>query len=167
MVITNVEKLTGLRFCTKCGLGFRTSDHHRDRFTKHCEECDGKFHTKLKLNSSLAFVPHIMKNKALQYMLSHKIDLKNYKPVSSYITYDFETMNNTHVDNSNTKAIKIENTLHLLSFAFTIVINSEITNTFSYYLDDYESEEAMVYAFLDNLSSYAIRVMKRSSYTNY
>jgi hypothetical protein len=40
------------------------------------------------------------------------------------------------------------------------VINFEVTNTFSYYLDDYESEEAMVYAFLDNLSSYAIRMIK-------
>jgi hypothetical protein len=46
-------------------------------------------------------------------MLAHKIDLNKYKPISSYITYDFETMNNTHVDNSNTKATKIENTLHL------------------------------------------------------
>jgi hypothetical protein len=104
MVFTNVEKLTGIRFCSKYGLGCRTSDSNRVRFNKHCEECDGKFHTKLKLNSSLAFVPHIMKNKVLQYMLAHKIDLKKYKPVSSYITYDFETMNNTHVDNSNTKA---------------------------------------------------------------
>jgi hypothetical protein len=89
MVITNVEKLTGLRFCSKCGLGFRTSDHHRARFNKHCEECDGKFHKKLKLNSSLAFVPHIMKNKTLQYMLAHKSELKKYKSVPSYITYDF------------------------------------------------------------------------------
>jgi hypothetical protein len=104
MTITNVKKLTGLRFCSKCGLGFRTTDHHRDRFTKLCEECDGKFQKKLKLNSSLAFVPHIMKNKALQYMLSYKIELKNYTPVSSYITYDVENMNNIHVDNSNTKA---------------------------------------------------------------
>jgi transcriptional regulator NrdR family protein len=65
MVITNVEKLTRLRFCSKCGLGFTTSDTHRARFNKHCEECDGKFHKKLKLNSSLAFVPRIIKNKAL------------------------------------------------------------------------------------------------------
>jgi hypothetical protein len=88
-----------------------------------------------------------MKNKALQYMLAHKIDLKNYKLVSSYITYDFETMNNTHVENDQTKATKIENTLHILSLAFTVVMNFKVINTFSYYLDDYESEEAMVYAF--------------------
>jgi hypothetical protein len=93
-------------------------------------------------------------------MLSHKIDLKNYKPVSSYITYYFETMNNTHVDNCNTKATKRANTFHLLSLVFTVVINFEVTNTFSYYLDNYESEEDMVYAFLDNMSSYAISVMK-------
>jgi NADH pyrophosphatase NudC (nudix superfamily) len=43
MVITNVEKLTRLRFCSKCGLGFRTSDSNRARVNKHCEECDGKF----------------------------------------------------------------------------------------------------------------------------
>jgi hypothetical protein len=67
MIITNIEKLTGLRFCNKCGLGFKTSDHHRDRFTKHCEVCDGKFHNKLKLNSSLEFDPHIIK-KLLQYI---------------------------------------------------------------------------------------------------
>jgi hypothetical protein len=40
------------------------------------------------------------------------------------------------------------------------VINFEVTHIFSYYLDDYGSEEAMVYAFLDNMSSYDIRVMK-------
>jgi hypothetical protein len=49
MVLTNVEKLIGLRFCNKCGLGFRTSDHHRDRFSKHCDECDGKFHKSVNL----------------------------------------------------------------------------------------------------------------------
>jgi hypothetical protein len=93
-----------------------------------------------------------MKNKALLYMVARKIYLKNNTPFSSYITYDFENLNNTHVDNSNTKATKRENTLHLLSLAFTVEINFEVTNTFSYYLDNYESEEAMVYAFLDNLS---------------
>jgi hypothetical protein len=93
-------------------------------------------------------------------MLSHKIDVKNYKPISYNITYDFETMNNTHVEKEQIKATKKENTLHLLSLAFTAMINFEVTNSFSYYLDDYESEEAMVYAFLDNMSSYAIRVMK-------
>jgi hypothetical protein len=113
MIITNVEKLTGLRFCSKYCFGFRTSDHHTERFIKHCKEYDGKFHKKLKLNSSLALVPHIMKNKALQYMFAHKIELKKYSPVSSYITYDFETMNNSHVGNSSTKASKIDNTLHL------------------------------------------------------
>jgi hypothetical protein len=77
MVISNVEKLTGLRFCSKCGLGFRTSDHDTEKFTKHCEECDGTVPKKLKLNSYLAFIPHIMKNKALQYMLAHKSDVKN------------------------------------------------------------------------------------------
>jgi hypothetical protein len=77
MVITNVEKLTGLRFCSKCGLGFRTSDTQRAIFDKHCEECDCKFHKKLKLNSSLAFVTHIMKNKAFQYIFAYKIDLKD------------------------------------------------------------------------------------------
>jgi hypothetical protein len=89
----------------------------------HCDECDGKVHKKLKLNSSLAFVPHIMKYKALQYMLAHKIDFNNYKPISSYITYDVEIMNNTHIENDQTKTTKIENTLHLLSLAFTVVNN--------------------------------------------
>jgi hypothetical protein len=61
IVIINDEKLTGLRFFSKCGLGYRTSDTQRAIVTKHCEECGGKFHKKLKLNSSLAFVPHIIK----------------------------------------------------------------------------------------------------------
>jgi hypothetical protein len=130
MIITNAELLTGLRFYGKCGLGFRTSDTHRARFNKHCEECDGKIHKKLKLNSSLAFAPCIMKKNALQYMLSHKVDLKNYKPVSSYITYDCETMNKNVVPTTmlpsthdQTKATKIENTIHLLSLTYTVGIN--------------------------------------------
>jgi hypothetical protein len=49
-----------------------------------------------------------MKNKAFQYMLAHKINLKKYRPVSSYITYDFETMNNTYVEKDQTTAINIE-----------------------------------------------------------
>jgi hypothetical protein len=106
MVITNVEKLTGLRFCNKYNLKFRTSDTHRARFNKHCNYCDVKFHMKLKFNSFLAFVHHIMKNKAFQYTLVHKTDVKAYKHVSSYITYVFETMNKTHVDNSKLKLLK-------------------------------------------------------------
>jgi hypothetical protein len=116
IIITNVEKLAGLRFCSKCGLEFKTTDHHRDRVNKHCNDRNGKFHKKLKLNSSLEFVPHIMKNNVFQFMLSKygNLAVKDlYHPVSSFITYDFETMNNTHVDNNNTKATKIENTLHL------------------------------------------------------
>jgi hypothetical protein len=55
-----------------------------------------------------------MKNKALQYMMTYGFE-KDYKNVNSYITYDFETMNNTDVNNENMKIAKIENTLHLLS----------------------------------------------------
>jgi ABC-type polysaccharide transport system permease subunit len=61
-------------------------------------------------------------------MLAHKIDFKLYKPVSSYITYDFVTMNNNHVKINQPKATKIENTLHLLSLAFIVVINFEIVS---------------------------------------
>jgi hypothetical protein len=35
MVIINVEKLTGLILCGKCGLGLRTSNHHIDRLINH------------------------------------------------------------------------------------------------------------------------------------
>jgi hypothetical protein len=89
MVITNIEKLIGLRFCPKCSLGFRTSDHHRERFNKHLEICDGKFHKKLKRKPSVIFAPQITKNKTLQYVLAHNI-LQSYKPIKSYITYDFK-----------------------------------------------------------------------------
>jgi hypothetical protein len=65
-----------------------------------------------------------MKNKTLKYTIVHKMNLKIYKPVSSYITYDFETMNNTLVEKDIRKTTIIENIRHLLSLTFTMVINT-------------------------------------------
>jgi hypothetical protein len=42
-------------------------------------------------------------------------------------------MNNTHVDNSNTKATRIENALHFLSLAFTVVYDYQVSSIYSYY----------------------------------
>jgi hypothetical protein len=74
-----------------------------------------------------------MTNKSLQFLIADKSELKLYKPVSSYITYDCETMNITHVDNANAKATKIEMNSHLLSFVLAVVINNKVTNIFSYF----------------------------------
>jgi hypothetical protein len=103
-----------------------------------------------------------MKNRALQYMLSKNTkDL--YKPISSYITYDFETMNNTHVNNKDAKATKKENTLHLLSLAFTVVINFEIVTSSSYYLCNFADEVSMVMQFLDDMKKYAPEIIRANN----
>jgi hypothetical protein len=77
-------------------------------------------------------------------MIADKIHLTLDKSVSSYITYDFEIMNNTHINNSNTKVTKISNSLYLLSLAFIVVINFESVSTFSYYLENFVNEKSMV-----------------------
>jgi hypothetical protein len=56
-------------------------------------------------------------------------------------------MNNTNIDNINIKATKIENSLHLLSLAFNVVINCEIVSPSSNYLDNFDDEEFMVMEF--------------------
>jgi hypothetical protein len=107
MVITNVEKLTGLKFCRKSELDFRILDHHTERFNKHCEQYNDKFHKKLKLKPSLAFLPQIMKNEAVQFILIKYGNLAVkilYYLVSSYIINEFETLNDTYISNNGTKA---------------------------------------------------------------
>jgi hypothetical protein len=71
-------------------------------------------------------------------------------------------MNNKHVINDPLKATQKESTLHLLSLAFTVVINYKIVYSTSYYLDNYTDEEAMVMQFLNDMRSYASRIIKKN-----
>jgi hypothetical protein len=105
-----------------------------------------------------------MTNKALQYMMPYGFE-EEYKSINSYITYDFETMNNTNVNNDNMKATKIENTLYLLSMGLTVVINQKINRIVSFYLRDYKNEQDMIVSFLKTIKRFASKIIKHNKIT--
>jgi hypothetical protein len=94
MNIKNVENLTVDRFCNICKAFICKRDAaHGDRtFKKHMKKHEkGLIGTKqIVLDvKPRPYVPHILKNKAYWYSLAHNVE---YKPMRSYITYDFETV---------------------------------------------------------------------------
>ena len=122
MYIKNVETLTGLLFCDKCGdLICRKTAKHSDKALKnHMKHCDGKpgVHKRLELDRiPQPYCPHILKNK--EYMELLAVGRENeYKPISSYITYDFETVEASCY--YKTEHTEITSTLHPISIASVI-----------------------------------------------
>lgn len=144
MYIKNVENLTGLLFCDKCGdLICRKSAKHSDKALKnHMKSCDGKpgVHKRLDLDRvPQPYVPHILKNK--EYMELLAIGKENeYKPISSYITYDFETVEASC--DIQTEHTQITSTLHPISIASVIHIPTKENKIF--YFDIRDGEDFVI-----------------------
>ena len=152
MYIKNVENLTGLIFCDKCGdLVCRKTAIHRDKALKaHMKHCDGKpgVHKRLDLDRvPQPYVPHILKNK--EYMALLAVGRENeYKPISSYITYDFETVEASC--NIQTEHTQITSTLHPISIA-SVIHTPTKENKILYY--DIRNGEDFVIQWLNDLVS--------------
>jgi hypothetical protein len=112
-LITNVDRLTGLLICPKCGecVAKRDRAHDDKVFKEHVERCTGKRQKEVRLlYREQPYVPHIMKNPK---MIDHLINNTVLEPLNEYMTYDFETMDRP-VEDKNTGQTKTHAVLELL-----------------------------------------------------
>ena len=174
MLITNLDGLTGKKWCSQCHNFFCTGKNAVREMENHMKNCKGVSSAKLQLqNHAKFYLPHILKNKVLQYLVSHKhCDLMGkslptgeipFTVTQGYITYDFETM-----EEYNDESIAIDpktrlpvkhtidaSTLKALSIAMTV--RTESTKTFYY---DLRNGDDFIEQFLDELFKQALLVKK-------
>jgi hypothetical protein len=76
-LITNVDRLTGLLICPKCGecVAKRDRPHYDKVFTDHVERCTGKRRKEVRvLYREQPYVPHIMKNpKMIEHLINNTV----------------------------------------------------------------------------------------------
>jgi hypothetical protein len=92
--IGDVEKYTHLAVCPKCHEFTRDIRRYERRMElkEHVETCTGRLvKGKLELKYSIPYCPHYQKNKLYVYMLCKGLG-KYYRPITDYITFDFETV---------------------------------------------------------------------------
>ncbi len=150
-----VEMITKFLICPKCrvyAVRYNTK-HGKARFDKHVEKCTGKFERNVNLNKiSTPYCPHLLKNRVLLYCLAHDIP---YEPITSYITFDFETIEEK-IDKKITESTTINSHLFPLSVAATIKNKYDISTIYF----DIRDGENFVDKFIDRLFIEAEQVSK-------
>ena len=124
MYIKNVEKLTKLLVCPKCHTMVIRNDnrHGEERMKKHVEHCMGVFTKKFKVEHiSKPYCPHILDNDVYAYCLAHGL---KWQPQTYYMTYDFETMEQS-VDQSCGKSSVVNSNLYPLSVSCCVKGNDK------------------------------------------
>jgi hypothetical protein len=129
MFIKDIEALTKLHICPKCHVyiltGHNNGNYRKDLFDKHVEKCDGTTKPKLCLRDvSIPYVPHIFKNPLYAFLLANGRE-NEYVPISNYITYDFETVNE-NVNEKYGENCNWDSKLHLVSGAWTRRLGDKI-----------------------------------------
>ena len=103
MYIKNPEKLTQIHICPKCNSYIHYGSKNFNRFDSHVKHCDGVFKKNfIPVKEALPYCPHILNNPVYEYCLAYNLQ---WKPEIYYITYDFETMEqsiNKSISNSTT-----------------------------------------------------------------
>ena len=85
MSIKDIERLSKLKFCSKCGVrSFKTVEGLK----KHEETCDSSPHSKMLKVQSIPYVPIFYNNKLYTFCKAHGL---KYTPMKYYACYDFET----------------------------------------------------------------------------
>lgn len=131
MFISNVEALMHVRMCPKCRRMFPVESTMLNRFNKHVASCDGTVDRHVKLTrSQLPYVPHIFDNPSYEYLLAND-RINEYIPISNYMTYDFETMEEPK-NEAITSSTTLISTIKPLSVALCVYIKGEVK---SFYFD--------------------------------
>ncbi len=110
--------------------------YNANRFHKHvkkCKENGGKLVKEVNLCSvQRPYAPHIQKQRIYEFLLAHGIE-HLFRPTKSYITYDFETVENA-VDISTAKTLT---NAELLPFmvSSTVCSNGTIQETVNFCID--------------------------------
>ena len=145
MRVKDCERLTGFRYCPICHYYMvRTDDHNAERnMNIHKRDCKGYGKNKSDIilpDIQRPYLPHLKSQKLLAYLVGKGLtnilgqpitpQQVKYLTVNSYITYDFETMENK-LDEQAGNSTVIKASLHPLSVAWTVRTNEIKT----YYID--------------------------------
>jgi hypothetical protein len=134
MLIKDVESLTGMKYCPICkNVVCKRDPNHGDRvFEKHIDLHQQGLIGKKKCNLAkrqLPFCPNILKNRSYLYCLAHNC-LEKYRPIQSYITYDFETFEERLNQDISTKTT-INSILKPFSVAVCVNLIDEVKTNYS------------------------------------
>ena len=88
MFVQNIDSLTSLVHCQKCGKTFKNNQNGRYLLNKHEEECEGDIKQTLKTTTSVPYCPVFYNNLLFTFC---RINNLKYTPLKYYCTYDFET----------------------------------------------------------------------------
>jgi hypothetical protein len=97
MFIKDIKALTNFNICPKSKTYFlskSTFKDHKERFDKHVDKCDGKYHFGVNIKlSSLPYHPTLPQNS--EYLKLYKEGKQDqYEFTRDYICFDFETVEN-------------------------------------------------------------------------
>ncbi|KAA6368309.1 MAG: hypothetical protein EZS28_036164, partial [Streblomastix strix] len=165
MYISDVEALTGFRYCNICHKQtFRIGDPHLQtsmrNHMKKCQQNNGKIVKKVILERfAKPFVPHILSNKTYKYLLANNL-VHLFKPTQYYITYDIETLEKK-VNEKFGDSSQITATLIPYAIASTVKLASGIH---SFYYDI--RTENFLDKWLQQLFEEAKQVMKDNKYND-
>jgi len=132
MKIKDYQKLTGYKFCDKCGnfmcKSYDKNRHAARQFNDHYDKCDGSFKSPLKLEKlQKPYTPFLDKQPILSALVSRGLtniygigDKVKFNASTGFITFDFETFEETlnQKFGENSEIISI---LKPISIAMTVV----------------------------------------------
>ncbi len=140
ILIKDGSSITGIEICPHCKLETFDSAYdkhkgqqHKSRFLKHVKKCEangGKLIKEVNLPFKQKFyAPHIQKQHIFEYFLAYNVP-HLFKSTKGFITYDFETLENT-VDISTRST---ETSAHLIPFmvSYTKSLSNLQTETFNF-----------------------------------
>ncbi|KAA6398613.1 MAG: hypothetical protein EZS28_005858 [Streblomastix strix] len=136
MYISDVEALTGFRYCNICHrqaftIGDKNLQVQMRNHMKKCQKNEGKIIKKVFIEKfAKPFVPHILSNKTYKYLLANNLT-ELFKPTRYYITYDIETLEKK-VNEKFGDSSQVTATLIPYAIASTINLASDIH---SFYYD--------------------------------
>jgi hypothetical protein len=119
MNVVDVEGLTGCYVCDLCHAFFKKDKHGDKTIKEHMDlHSKGLIHkNQMKFdNRPRAYIPHISGNKRYEYCLAHNIP---YSPIRYFMTYDFETVEETMNVQKGDKTI-INAHLHPITIAYAV-----------------------------------------------
>jgi hypothetical protein len=129
MNVVDVEGLTGCYVCDLCHAFFKKDKHGDKTIKKHMDlHSKGLIHkNQMKFdNRPRAYIPHISGNKRYEYCLAHHIP---YSPIRYFMTYDFETVEETMNTHRSDKTI-INAHLHPITIAYAVCANTITSECF-------------------------------------
>ena len=150
MFIKRPDEITGILICPKCHsycFNRHAPSADRKRFDNHVAKCTGKIIKKVRLDTTPhPYCPHLWKTTYGQLLSCQ--EQQYWQPTRYFMTYDFETMEES-MKRKLTDKMEIDSVLHPLSVSITVYDNKGM-RTF-WFSRKTMSEEEFIKAFISKM----------------